>query len=260
MLLPVFVAIFWEWSSAARNKTTKKSLFISRIICYFGYKTTRIQILRDKKMRGLSYYYEDPRYHEFLLSPQRRELFPVDKIFQQIPWKGVKNVLDFGMGNGYFLNAFFSFGESDIFVWGAECQEVLIDFTLKRKVKENIKNFIPFYVEKTEYPLLPEWIPEMDMVFASCVLSTFENPTTGILGTARVLKPEGLFVIIDWEKEVTPYGPDVSQKVSSERMLYCITEAGFKVIKKLEIHPAIYGFLAKKDPEKYVDISFLRIL
>ncbi|MCS7205192.1 MAG: class I SAM-dependent methyltransferase [Leptospiraceae bacterium] len=210
-------------------------------------------------MRGLPYY-ENPEYHEFLLSHKRRELFPIDKIFSQIPLKGVQNLLDFGMGNGYFLNAFFEYGESDIFVWGAECQEVLIDFTLKRKVKENLKNFIPFHVEKTEHPLLPEWIPEMDMIFISCVLSTFANPTLGILGTGRILKKDGYFVILDWEKVELPVGPDIHQKVSSERMMVFIQEAGCQIVKKLQINPYVYGFLAKKDPDKFIDISYLRQL
>lgn len=210
-------------------------------------------------MRGLPYY-EESEYHRFLLSPERRELFPTDKIFQQIDWKDKKHILDFGMGNGYFLSSFFEFGDEDIFVWGAECQEILIDYTLQRKVKEGFANFIPFYIEKTEHPLLPEWIPEMDMIFCSCVLSTFANPTLGILGTGRILKENGVFVIIDWERIETKLGPDISQKISSERMKFCIEEAGCTIIKTLNINPYVYGFVAKKDKNKFVDISYLKEL
>lgn len=210
-------------------------------------------------MRGLPYY-ENEKYHEFLLSPARRELFPIDKIFKQIEWKGKKNILDFGMGNGYFLPAFFEYGGEDIFVWGAECQEILIDYTLKRKVKEGYKNFIPFFVEKTEHPLLPEWIPTMDIIFCSCVLSTFANPTLGILGTGRILKNDGFFVVIDWERIETKYGPEISQKVSSERMKFCIEEAGCFIVKTLDINPYVYGFIVKKDKNKFVDPSYLRQL
>ncbi|MFN3605285.1 MAG: methyltransferase domain-containing protein [Leptonema sp. (in: bacteria)] len=205
-------------------------------------------------------YYEDPNYHKFLLSPERRELFPIDKIFSQIDWKNKKNILDFGMGNGFFLQAFFEYGDSDVFVWGAECQEILIDYILQRKVKENIKNFIPFYIEKTEHPLLPEWIPEMDVIFFSCVLSTFANPILGILGTGRILKEDGIFVIIDWEKIETKNGPDISQKVSSDRMKFCIEEAGCFITKTLNINPYVYGFIAKKDKNKFINISYLKQL
>ena len=208
-------------------------------------------------MRGLPYY-EDPEYHRYLLSPQRRELFPVEKIFSQIDWKNKINILDFGIGNGYYLPSLFEYGEKDIFIWGAECQEILIDECLKRKVREGYKNFIPFYIDKTEHPLLPEWIPEMDMIFCSCVLSTFANPTLGLLGTGRILKQNGIFVIIDWERVEAPSGPDISQKVSSERMKFCIEEAGCRIIKVLNINPYVYGFIAQKDPEKFIDISYLK--
>ncbi len=210
-------------------------------------------------MRGLPYY-EHPEYHEYLLSPQRRELFPIDKIFSQIDWKNRIDILDFGIGNGYYLPGFFGYGEKDIFIWGAECQEILIDFCLKRKVKENFKNFIPFYVDKTEHPLLPEWIPHMDMIFCSCVLSTFANPTLGILGTGRILKENGIFVIIDWERVLAPSGPDITQKVSSDRMKFCIEEAGCTIIKTLKINPYVYGFIAKKDPNKFIDKNYLKQL
>lgn len=211
-------------------------------------------------MRGLPYY-ENPEYHQYLLSPQRRELFPIDKIFSQINWKNKKNVLDFGMGNGYYLPGFFKYGDEDIFIWGAECQEILIDYCLKRKVKEGYKNFIPFFIERTEHPLLPEWIPEMDMIFCSCVLSTFANPSLGISGTARILKNDGIMVIIDWERVEAPSGPELTQKVSSDRMKFFIEEAGCTIIQKLNINPYVYGFIIKKDPDKFTNtIDYIKDL
>ncbi len=204
-------------------------------------------------MRGIPYY-EEEEYHKYLLSHERRELFPYEKIASEIPLKKRLNILDFGMGNGYFLPFFFQYGEKDIFIWGAECQEKLIDFTLQRKVQEGFKNFIPFFIEKTEHPLLPEWIPEMDMIFFSCVLSTFANPTLGILGTSRILNDNGIFVILDWEKVNSPSGPEISQKISSETMKFCLEEANCEILKKFHINPYVYGFIAKKTPKMEIPL------
>ena len=199
-------------------------------------------------MRGLPYY-EEKEFHEYLLSSQRRELFPRKELLSQIKWEGITNLLDFGMGNGYFLLSFYNYIEEGAHIWGAECQEILIDATLKIKVKEKLENFIPFYVERTEHPLLPDWIPEMDMIFASCVMSTFANPTLAIKGVARNMKKDGKIILIDWEKKESPSGPDMVHKISLDRMKYLIEDSGFLINRKLITNEYIYALELVRNPE-----------
>lgn len=194
-------------------------------------------------MRGLPYY-EEPEYHRYLLSRDRKELFP-HTILDQIEWKGVENALDFGMGNGYFLPALMNRLEPEAFLWGAECQESLIDQALQRKVREGISNFIPFYIERTEHPLMPDWIPPMDLIFCCCVLSTFADPSLGIQGVARILRPGGLVIILDWERTEAPSGPEITQKISIDRMKYFIEDAGFQIVRSLKTNPYVYGMEIK---------------
>jgi SAM-dependent methyltransferase len=200
-------------------------------------------------MRGLPYYAE-PEYHEYLLSRERRELFPRNEILSQIDWKNVMDLLDFGMGNGFFLQSFYKFISPETKIWGAECQEELIDYTLRIKVRENLSNFIPFFIDRTEHPLLPDWIPRMDMIFASCVMSTFADPALAIRGVCRNLKEHGKLVIIDWSKREAPSGPSMLQKISFDRMKYFVEDAGMQIIKKLKTGEFIYAFEAVFDPNK----------
>lgn len=203
-------------------------------------------------MRGLPFY-EEILYHEYLLSRERKELFPRDELLSQIKWTGVRDLLDFGMGNGYFLSSFYKHMEPEINLWGAECQESLIDYTLSLKVKEKWNGFIPFYIEKTEHPLLPDWIPAMDMIFCSCVLSTFADPALAIRGIGRSLKLEGRIVVIDWAKVEAPSGPEIGQKVSRDRMHYFVEDAGFKIIRTLETTEFVYAMEIAKDFKKRED-------
>ncbi len=191
-------------------------------------------------MRGTAYYTE-PAYHRYLLSNARRELFSAREWLAQIKWSGVENLLDFGMGNGFFLPSFAEVLGPAAHVWGAECQEELIDAALQMKVREGLERFIPFYIERTEHPLMPDWIPPMDLIFCSCVLSTFADPSLAIHGIGRALGPEGRIVILDWEKREAPSGPEVDQKVSRERMLYFVEDAGFRVKQTLRTNPYVYG-------------------
>ncbi|MBI3395981.1 MAG: methyltransferase domain-containing protein [Spirochaetia bacterium] len=199
-------------------------------------------------MRGLPYY-EEPEYHTYLLSPARKELFPVDQILSQIRWQGVNDLLDFGMGNGYFLSGFYRYLPEGANIWGAECQEALIDHVLKLKATEEYPNLVPFYTERTEHPLLPDWIPEMDLVFCSCVLSTFADPSLALRGVSRSLKPDAAMIVIDWERNEAPSGPEVTQKVSQERMRFFIEDAGFKVVRTLKTNKHIYGLELMRNPD-----------
>ncbi|MCB1165986.1 MAG: methyltransferase domain-containing protein [Leptospiraceae bacterium] len=209
-------------------------------------------------MRGLPFY-EDPKYHKYLLSQARRDLFPVSRILNQLPLHSAEDILDFGMGNGYFLDGFLSILPEESHVWGAECQELLIDFCLQRKVKEKIERFTPFYVERTEHPLLPDWIPPMDLIFCSCVMSTFADPTLALRGIGRVLKPDGPVVVIDWERREAPSGPELIQKVSRDRMEYFIDESGYSITQRLRINEFVYGLVLQKNPEKFEETVYYQM-
>lgn len=190
-------------------------------------------------MRGRPYY-EEEEYHRYLLSRERKELFPYS-LLDQVSFEGAENVLDFGMGNGYFLPPLMKRLPEGATLWGAECQEILIDQALQRKVREGITNFIPFFIERTEHPLMPDWIPTMDLILCSCVLSTFADPSLAMQGVSRILKRGSAIIVFDWERVEAPSGPEVDQKVSRDRMLYFVEDAGFQVTRTLKTNPYVYG-------------------
>ncbi len=209
-------------------------------------------------MRGRPYY-EEPEYHEYLLSRERRELFPADRLLSQLQWADVENLLDFGMGNGYFLPAFYRFIGEECQIWGAEAQEELIDEVLRLKVREDFDRFIPFYIERTEHPLLPDWIAPMDLIFCSCVLSTFADPALAIRGIGRSLKNDGRLVILDWEKIEAPSGPELAQKISKDRMTFFIEDAGYRITNSLRTNRYIYGLeIAKTEEQKEIDANYVK--
>lgn len=196
-------------------------------------------------MRGTAYY-EEPEYHAYLLSRERRDLFPPAGLLSQIKWEGVRELLDFGMGNGYYTPHFYKYVSADCNVWGAECQETLIDQVLQLKVKEGLERLIPFYLERTEHPLLPDWIPDMDMIFCACVLSTFADPALAIKGVGRAMKNEGRLILVDWEKTEAPSGPELQQKVSRDRMLFFVEDAGYRVVRQFKTNAYYYALELEK--------------
>ncbi len=186
-------------------------------------------------------YYEDIAFQEFLLTSRRKLFCNPEKIMDAISLKNAKNVVDFGMGLGYFIPFLQQKMESEAWLWGVECQAELIDIVLKKKVESNIKNFSTVYLEKSDSPLLPNWIPLPDVIFASLSLSTFPNPGLAMDSLIRSMKPGGRLIVIDWAKVDYIEGPAIKEKVSLDKMKYLAELYNLTILNQFIISEVIYG-------------------
>lgn len=196
-------------------------------------------------------YYEDFQYQEFLLSSRRRNLCNPEKVMQNISLKGARNVVDFGMGLGFFIPHLQQKMDKDAWLWGVECQADLIDLVLKKKVEQNIKNFSTVFLEKSDTPLLPQWIPIPDIIFASLSLSTFPNPGLAMDGLIRSMKEGGKLIILDWAKLEHSEGPAIKEKVSLDKMKYLAELYHLKITNQFILSEFVYG-LEVKAGEQFV--------
>jgi len=186
-------------------------------------------------------YYEDIAFQEFLLTSRRKQFCNPEKIMDAISLKNAKNIVDFGMGLGYFIPFLQQKMESEAWLWGVECQAELIDIVLKKKVESNIKNFSTVYLEKSDSPLLPNWIPLPDVIFACLSLSTFPNPGLAMDSLIRSMKPGGRLIIIDWAKIDYFEGPAIKEKVSLDKMKYLAELYNLTILNQFIISEVIYG-------------------
>jgi phospholipid N-methyltransferase len=186
-------------------------------------------------------YYEDMKYQEFLMSSRRKNICNPEKIMPNINLKGATNVVDFGMGLGYFVPYLLSKMDPYSHLWGIECQEDLIDYVLRKKVEKELQNFSTVYLDKTDHPLLPQWIPHPDVVFASLSLSTFPNPGLALDGLIRSMTPGGKIYLIEWSKTEHPEGPPMRDKVSTDKMKYLAETYHIKIVNQFPVSEFMYG-------------------
>ncbi|EMJ61400.1 MULTISPECIES: hypothetical protein [Leptospira] len=196
-------------------------------------------------------YYENPEYQNFLISSKRRELTPPEVVFKHFSLKEVVNLVDFGMGLGYFTLELKKQLPKDAWIWGGECQQDLIDEVLHWKNRDEISNFTPFFIEKSDHPLLPEWIPTPDAVFASLVLSTFPDPGLAMDGLIRSIKRGGKLIVLDWVKNEYAIGPKINDKISLDKMKFLAELYHLDVVKNIRVSEYVYGLevIAGKDFE-----------
>jgi ubiquinone/menaquinone biosynthesis C-methylase UbiE len=194
-------------------------------------------------------YFEDIRYQEFLLSSRRKAICPPEKVMKEINLQGAANVVDFGMGLGFFIPYLQQKMHNEAWLWGVESQPELIDLALKKKVEFNIQNFSTVYLDKTDHPLLPGWIPKPDVIFASLSLSTFANPGLAMDGLIRSMKPEGKLYVIDWSKTEHSEGPAIKDKVSADKIKYLAELYNLEVVNAFGISEFFYGLEIKAGEE-----------
>ncbi|WCL48448.1 class I SAM-dependent methyltransferase [Leptospira sp. GIMC2001] len=185
-------------------------------------------------------YYENIEYQNFLLSSKRREICPPEAIFDNFKFNGVENLVDFGAGKGFFIPEFRKVLSKEAWIWAAECQQELLDHILKRKIEENIPNLTPFFIERSDHPLLPEWIPQPDLVFSSLCLSTFPNPGLAMDGLIRSMRPGGRLIILDWNKHEYDIGPRINDKISQDKMMFLAEDYKLKITKHMRIKEYFY--------------------
>lgn len=86
-----------------------------------------------------------------------------------------------------------------------------------------------------------------DIIFYSMVLHDFQNPAKVLLNARKMIKPEGLLVNLDWEKneDNTAIGPPLEIRFSEEKALSLIETAGFKCLSRQHVGPYHYVLTAK---------------
>ena len=57
----------------------------------------------------------------------------------------------------------------------------------------------------------------------------------------RVLKDDGYFLIIDWEKRKMEMGPPMNDRISIDEMIELCRTSGFKVIESISVSSNHYG-------------------
>lgn len=194
-----------------------------------------------------SEYFKSLSYQEYLLSSHRREICPPEEVFSFFQWKGLEDIVDFGAGMGFYILEFRK-NLPNTHIWAAECQQELIDTILRRKLLEGIDKLTPFYMDQSDHPLLPEWIPVPEVIFTSLCLSTFPNPGLAMDGLIRSMKPGGKLGIVEWTKTESKYGPKINEKISIDKMKFLAEEYKLDVLKSGRISEYFYALEVTASP------------
>jgi ubiquinone/menaquinone biosynthesis C-methylase UbiE len=150
--------------------------------------------------------------------------------------------IDVGCGDGFFaLPAARLVGPGGM-VHGLDANPAAVERLRERARVEGLTN-LRLKVGRAEDTVLCEACA--DFVFFGIVLHDFDEPARVLANAARMLKPKGRLVNLDWKKEAAELGPPSQIRFSQEKATKLIEAGGFKVQTVTGAGPYHYLIIAR---------------
>lgn len=155
-------------------------------------------------------------------------------------------VADFGCGSGFFSFEFAKLIGSEGAVHALDILPSALEAVMSRAKILNLSNISTKQVNLEKEggsSLAPQ---SMDWVIGKDIL--FQNKSKDVIlcEVARVLKPEGHAILMEWNPEETLVGPDVQLRISKEELRTLVEAAHLTVEKELVVGGFHYAYLVKK--------------
>ncbi|MDR3698473.1 MAG: class I SAM-dependent methyltransferase [Candidatus Sulfopaludibacter sp.] len=169
-------------------------------------------------------------YAKVLEDPSRDEWQKPHDVVMALDLKPSDAVADIGAGTGYFARRF-AFHAGKVYA-------VDIDDKLLAIVREKAPPNLVTVLSAPDDPRLPE--QSIDMIFFCDVLHHIANRPAYFARLAKVLKPGGRIVVIDFYERPLPIGPPPSMKLSDRQVIGELQKAGFALAKRMSTLPYQY--------------------
>ncbi len=180
----------------------------------------------------------------FLLSEERRKWQDPEKILDIVnpPRDGI--MVDLGCGPGFFtLPAAVRMGGKGTMI-GIDASPKLLSICSQRLAESKGARADLILLELDE--MIPFMDGSVDFVLLANVLHDFQKPEALLGEAGRVLKSGGRIVNIDWKKEEQEFGPPHEIRLSLEKSIKMLSNAGFSTQSTPDIGPYHYCVVAGK--------------
>ncbi len=172
------------------------------------------------------------------------EFLDPEEILSQLDLKPDMKVAEFGCGSGNFVIALAKRIEDGL-VYGIDIQEGPLSALKSQSLLNDIRNIqlIRSDLEKPDGSTLAA--SSLDLVLIPNVFFQLDDKKAIINEAKRILKNNGLFVVIEWLPE-SLHGPRKG-KISKEEMESLAGRAGFKKKGELRAGKYHYGLIFEKE-------------
>lgn len=169
-------------------------------------------------------------YAKVLEDPSRDEWQKPHDVVMALDLKPTDVVADIGAGTGYFARRFAHHAAK---VYAVDIDEKLLAMA-RNQAPPNLQTVLA----SPDDPRLPD--RSINLVFFCDVLHHIEHRPPYYAKLAKVLKPGGRLVVIEFHKKDLPIGPPPTMKLADQEVIAELQTAGFVLSKRLDILPYQY--------------------
>ncbi|WP_461200764.1 class I SAM-dependent methyltransferase [Anoxybacillus sp. TBDG-1] len=175
---------------------------------------------------------------EKLLNPKRRELIAPEKVVSILHISEHDVVADLGAGNGYFTVPIAKAAKT---VYAVDVQQEMLDLLKQHAEQEGVDN-IAYIVSDVTATTIPT--QSVDKALMAFVLHEIDDREAAFAEMARMTKPNGTFILIEWEAVESEMGPPIHERIPSHQ-LFNEMKATFAHVELVHFHPSVYGIVVK---------------
>lgn len=154
---------------------------------------------------------------------------------------GTKSVIvDIGSATGYFPVRIAEIAREGR-VWGVDVEPSLVNFLNERARKEKLNNLFSILGTYRD-PLIPE---PASHIFIVDTYHHISERLTYFKKLKSKLLTGGSLIVVDFKKGKLPFGPKDEMKLSAQTVIQELTQAGYKLDRRLDSLPYQYVLLFK---------------
>ncbi len=177
-----------------------------------------------------------------LLAPQRKLREDPKKIIP-ISYLKDKNICDLGCGNGFYSKYLIQFSSK---LYCVDPNKNLLN-AAKKYIKANNKRNRVIFInsEILNLPISNKFIDTalLANIFHHIDLKSRKKQINEI---KRILKPNGILIVIEWKKKHSKSGPQYNLRLTQKECISNFIDLKFKIIKKFNINEQQYCLILKK--------------
>ncbi len=174
------------------------------------------------------------------MEASRRAVFPPEESLQQFLVRPDMVIADIGCGPG-----FYSVPAAQMLpqgrVYAVDRQIDMLEWTKKRAAEASVTNLTTVKSPAEDLPLESK---SLDAVFMANVLHDLNDQDKALSEVKRVLKPGGLFFLVEWDKVDIEFGPPIEIRFSPEELEALLRKHNFLDIHFIPAHSPWYQLTA----------------